>query len=352
MKRFMATTLAFIALATTHLAVAQPSDNPAELVSSWVLVALERNIDAGESTRAQAPRGLLVIDAAGNVFEFFSSTGREELEGPQRTLANFGGFWGSYQVGGAPGQIDFTAADGVSPNVQGLEFSRSYELEGDRLTMTSMDEPQAQGHNRWIWQRMPTVENLSPAYRQVVGFWQHVEESQVNEATGEVLRTSERAPSVIVYTPGGFVGVHFPSLGRETFSGDTPTAAEAQAGLRGYIGYFGTLGVYPGEVTHNILSGVSPTTGSILRRYADINGDELVVRLQATGAQPQDDRPRNVTTVTLRRLSGADDMLPRQRGWQLRCQLSGFIGRQRRRLAAKGERLRPSCVSDTHARKP
>ena len=311
MKRVLTIFLALVVLGTAQLTVAQPTDPAAGLVSSWVLVALDRNVNAGESTRAQTPRGLLVIDAAGNVFEFFSSTGREELEGPQRTLANFGGFWGKYTVDAERGQIEFTAADGVSPNLQGLEFSRAFELDGDRLVVTSMDEPQAQGHNRWIWQRMPTVENLSPAYRQVVGFWQHVEESQVNEATGEVLRTSERAPSVIVYTPGGFVGVHFPSLGRETFAGDSPTAEEAQAGLRGYIGYFGTLGVYPGEVTHNILSGISPTTGSILRRYADINGDELVVRLQATGAEPQTDRPRNVTTVLLRRLSGADDMLPR-----------------------------------------
>jgi hypothetical protein len=78
------------------------------------------------------------------------------------------------------------------------------------------------------WQRIPTVEHLSPAYRQVVGFWRHVEEARLNTATGEVDNTRQRAPSVIVYTPGGFVGVHFPTLGRSPFAGATPTEDEAR----------------------------------------------------------------------------------------------------------------------------
>ena len=131
------------------------------------------------------------------------------------------------------------------------------------LTMPSGDEPQAQGHKRWTWQRVPTVANLTPGYREIVGFWQHVIERQVNTETGEIRNERERAPSVIVYTPGGFVGVHFPGLGREALPTETPTPEEAQAALRGYIGYFGTLGVYPGEVFHNILSGVAPGAGSV-----------------------------------------------------------------------------------------
>jgi hypothetical protein len=192
-----------------------------------------------------------------------------------------------------------------------LSFARRFELAGDRLVITSTDEPQAQGDTRWTWQRVPTVENLSPVYREVSGFWQHIEERRVDTATGEVQNSTMRAPSVIVYTPGGFVGVHFPTLGRESFAGGTPTADEAQAAVRGYLGYFGTLNVYPGEVAHNVLSGISPTTGAILRRYAEITGDELVVTLQSGAARTSDDdRPRTVTEVILRRLSGADEMLP------------------------------------------
>jgi hypothetical protein len=208
------------------------------------------------------------------------------------------------------GTISFTAKDGVSPSVAGLRFTRRFELDGDRLTMTSGDEPQAQGHKRWTWQRVPTVANLTPGYREIVGFWQHVVEHQINTETGEIRNERERAPSVIVYTPGGFVGVHFPGLGREAPTTDAPTAEEARAALRGYIGYFGTLGVYPGEVFHNILSGIAPGAGSILRRYARIDGDELVVTLQSGVPREGGNSPQFVTEVVLHRLSDADDMLP------------------------------------------
>src|SRR5690606_24504830 len=139
------------------------------------------------------------------------------------------------------------AADGVSPSVHGLSFCRRDALDGDRLIVTSTDEPQAQRDKRWIWQRVPTVEHLTPAYREVMGFWEHVEERRIETATGEVLSSTRRAPSIIVYTPSGFVGVHFPPLRRTPFAGDMPTAEEASAALRGYIGYYGSLSVYPGE---------------------------------------------------------------------------------------------------------
>lgn len=285
------------------------------LISTWTLTAVERNIRSDEPTVQRGARGVLIMDRSGHVFEFFSTASRDEPESPQadplRAFENFGGFWGRYEVDETGDRISFDAYSGVSPSVRGRSFTRTFEVDGDWLTVTSGDEPQAQGNTRWTWQRIPTVEHLTPAYREVVGFWQHVEERRVDQATGEVLSSSERAPSVIVYTPGGFVGVHFPSLGREPFAGPVPTADEARAGLRGYIGYFGTLGVYPGEVSHNVLSGVSPGTGSILRRYARISGDELVVTLQSgMPALTGDDRPRTATEVVLHRLSDADDMLP------------------------------------------
>jgi hypothetical protein len=294
---------------------AQSTDTGQGLVSTWTLVSVEKNVSSNDPTRLRSPRGLLVLDHAGYVFEYFSSSPPAEptaqLSNPMQTLDSVGGFWGRYEADQATGQMHFVSEDGVSPSVQGLEFSRSYELTGDRLVVTSTDEPEAQGNTRWTWQRVPTIENLSPAYREVSGFWRHIEERRVDTSTGEVQNSTRRAPSVIVYTPGGFVGVHFPRLGREQFAGETPTEAEAEAAVRGYLGYFGTLNVYPGEVAHNVLSGISPTTGSILRRYAKITGDELVVTLQSGAARTSDDdRPQTVTEVVLHRLSGADDMLP------------------------------------------
>jgi hypothetical protein len=101
--------------------------------------------------------------------------------------------------------------------------------------------------------------------------------------------------------------VHFPALGRSPFAGKTPTEEEAQAN-RNYLGYYGALGVYPGEVFHDILGGVSPTSGTVLRRLAKVAGDTLVVTLPSTNPQST-----FVTTVELERISGVDDMLPRAR---------------------------------------
>jgi hypothetical protein len=314
MRQLIAILLVPVFMATGLGASAQDSGGLDELISSWTLISVEKDVASSEPTRARGARGLLILDGAGNVFEFFSTATRDEPESPQvdpqRTFATFGGFWGTFDVDAAAGQLHFEAASGVSPNVAGLSFTRSYEVSGNRLVVTSADEPQAQGDTRWVWQRVPTVEHLTPAYREVVGFWEHVEEGRVDLATGEMENPRQRAPSVIVYTPGGFVGVHFPSVGREPFSSNTPSAEEAEAGLRGYIGYFGALSVYPGEVAHNILAGISPGTGAILRRGAEITGDELVDTLQNTGAIERGEPQESATQVILRRLSGADEMLP------------------------------------------
>jgi hypothetical protein len=310
----VAVAIGFLALGEVEAQSASVADR---LVSSWILVAVDKHAASDAPVRARAPHGLLVLDRAGNAFEFFGATPPREQgaavpAGPLLTFEEYGGFWGRYTVDESARRIAFAAEAGVSPNVQGLKFSRSFELDGDRLVVTSAREPQAHDDTRWTWQRFPTVENLSPAYREVVGFWRNVGERQIDAATGAIQRESERGPSVIVYTPAGFVGVHFPPRVREPFAGDAPTADEAQAALRGYIGYFGSLGVYPGEVSHNILAGVAPTSGAILRRFAEVSGDKLVVRLQGGAVRaPDDNTPRMATEVLLERLSDADDMLPR-----------------------------------------
>ena len=290
---------------------AQQTDAAAGLVSSWLLVGAERDIASGQPRRVPGSRGLLILDGAGNVFEFFNTPSSAPTNAtqpdPRRVFADNGGFWGRFEVVAAASRIDFVAEEGVSPSVRGRKFSRNYELAGDRLIVTTTNEPQAQRDVRLTWQRVPTVEGLSPAYREVVGFWRHVEESRLDTATGKVDNVRQRAPSVIVYTPGGFVGVHFPTLGRSPFAGETPTEEEAQA-ARNYLGYYGALTVYPGEVFHNILGGVSPGAGTILRRYADIKDNELTVRLTPTANQ----QVQTQTIVVLRRLSGADEMLPKK----------------------------------------
>src|SRR5687767_3740621 len=318
MTRSLGVSLALVLVWAAHPAsVRQASSPPASpsLVGTWTLTIFEQSAGGGPAARVANPRGLLVLDAAGHAFEFVTSSATQRVAGGQVPVAEaaaafaaYGGFWGEYRVDAAQKTITYRPESGVHPQIGGKEFSRSIVLDENRLTITSAAEPYTPGGTRWVWDRVPAIDNLSPLYRNVVGFWRHIVEKRVNPTTGAIGSETKRSPSVIVYTPSGFVGVHFPPLNRQPFAGETPTPEEALAALRGYIGYYGALTVYPGQVFHNILAGVSPISGSILRRSAVIAGDELSVQLPLTRNQQGEDAQ---TVVTLKRLSGASDMLPR-----------------------------------------
>jgi hypothetical protein len=256
---------------------------------------------------------MLILDSAGHAFEFVTSLATQQMTGgqvpvadAQAAFAGFGGFWGEYRVDAANKTLTYRAEAGISPSINGREFSRTFELDDTRLTITATNELHTPAGTRWVWDRVPTIDNLSPLYREVVGFWRHIVERRVNPSTGAVGSETKRAPSLIVYSPAGFVGVHFPPITRKPFAADVPTPEEAKAALQGYIGYYGALTVYPGQVFHNILAGVNPVGGTILRRSAAISGDELTVQLPATRNQQGQEAQ---TVVILKRLSGAREML-------------------------------------------
>ena len=76
--------------------------------------------------------------------------------------------------------------------------------------------------------------------------------------------------------------------------------------MRGYVGYFGALGVYPGMVFHQILAGISPAPGTTLKRFFELKGTELNIRFPATRNQQGQE---TTTLVRLKRLSGEKEML-------------------------------------------
>ena len=199
--------------------------------------SVERGVSGEKPERIQNARGLLIFDSAGHAFELFTTASRQQPETPQADPLGmfnaYGGFWGGYRVDAARKRITFKAQGAISLAAQGREFSRSFDQTGDRLTMTSIDEPHAQGGTRWTWQRVPTIDHLSPFYRQAVGFWEHVVERRVNVSTGAVVSESRRAPSVIVYTPGGFVGVHFPAVEQKAVRLRQPDGGRSARGTPG-----------------------------------------------------------------------------------------------------------------------
>ena len=290
--------------------------NVEDLVGTWTLQSIEQGVESGQPSRAGSPRGLLVFDRAGHVFELAMRSGRApagrgqpQPPEPPTSLATFSGFWGGYTLDAATRTVTYRPQGGASPNLMGGQITRSLELlDTNRLAVTSAaGEPHTQGVTRWTWERVPPVEGLSPTYRQVVGFWQHVVEKRVNLQTGAALSETTRAPSIIVYTPSGYVGVHFPPLNRPKFAGAEPTEAESAAALRGYVGYFGALTVYPQMVFHHVLSGVN-FGGTTLKRPLEISGQEVTIKFPAAAGQ------QATTWVVLRRLSGEADMVPKGAG--------------------------------------
>jgi hypothetical protein len=310
----------FVFLVSVILSVAAAgaqSNSPAtpSLTGTWTLVSVEDLSPTGPAVRVPNPRGLLVLDDAGLVFEAVVRGDRtrptedtKALTEAQRVFAVYGGFWGRFKVDAAARTITAHAEGALSPSVMGHDITRTFAVNGERLTITSTGvEPHQRAATRWVWERVPPVENLSPGYRQVVGFWQHVVEKRVNLTLKTEVTSTTRSPSLIVYTPSGFVGVYFPPMwATKPFAGADPTDQEARDVLRGFVGYFGALTVYPGQVFHHILGGVSPQGPTTLKRFFDLapSGNEVNLRFPVTTTQEGQEL---TTLVTMKRLSGAPD---------------------------------------------
>ena len=301
--------------------VSHAQSNAPSVVGTWLLTSEQWNADSGQPVAAQGPRGMLILDGAGYYFELFDravpAALARDLSEAQAAFYRFGGSWGRYEADRTAGRITFESFAGRSVNLTGAKFSRTFAIasvpdDQDRLTTTSQPgELHTLGISTRVWQRVPPVMGLPQETRAAYGFWRHEAEGQKQAGTGEILTEVKRDPSVIVYSPAGFVGVHFPTRTRTRFASGEPTDAEAKQ-QNNYLGYYAALGLYPGGryqglIFHNILGG-GFTTGSTLRRFFDLRGEDLDLTFPvATNRQGG----RSQTYVKLRRLSNVDDMLGR-----------------------------------------
>jgi len=307
--------LAVLLLALVAQSTAMGQSASRGLIGTWTLSAVERIGPDGKWTPHILPRGLLVFDRAGHAFEL-AETGRRvpyaaNQPTPAEALAvysNYSGFWGGYTVDASQKKITYRPEGAVSPNAMGQNIVRTIELTGDRLLITATaDEADGLGGTRWTWDRMPTLGNLTAANRQVLGFWRHQVEKRINVTTGATVSEAERAPSIIVYTPSGYVGVHFPPMGRARFASALPTADEARAAIAGFVSYYGAYTLSPGIVFHHRLIILGTGPGDTLKRFFAIAGNTLTLKFPPARNQQGDDIR---TEVTLTRISGEKDMLP------------------------------------------
>jgi hypothetical protein len=315
-------TFCFVALLVLGIAwdrsVSQAQSAAPPLVGTWLLTSEQLGVEGAPAIPAQGARGMLVFDRAGYYFELVDRAVPAALAGnlsdPQRAFYRINGSWGRYQADRETGRIAFESFAGRSVDLTGAKFSRTFAVasvrdEQDRLTTTSQSgELHTLAVATRVWQRVPAM-NMPPEARAVVGFWRHEVEGQKREDNGELMSEVKRDPSVIVYTPTGFVGVHFPTRNRTGFAAAEPTEAEAKQ-QGNYLGYYAALGVYPGGrhqglIFHNILGG-GLTIGSTLRRFFDVRGEDVDLTFPA-GTNRQGIRSQ--TYVKLHRLSKFEDMV-------------------------------------------
>ena len=297
---------------------AQSTAKPQPLVGTWLLTSEQLTAEGAQAVNAQGARGMLVFDRAGYYFELLDRAVPAALAGglsdAQRAFYRINGSWGRYEVNRDTGRIAFESFAGRSVDLTGAKFTRTFAVasvpdEQDRLTTTSQPgELHTLAASTRVWQRVPAM-NMPPEGRAVVGFWRHDGEGQKRADNGEVMTEVKRDPSVIVYTPTGFVGVHFPTRNRTGFAAAAPTDAEART-QGNYLGYYASLGVYPGGrhqglIFHNILGG-GLAIGSTLRRFFDVRGEDVDLTFPA-GTNRQGIRSQ--TYVKLHRLSTWDDMI-------------------------------------------
>ena len=315
-------TFCFVALLVLGIgwdrSVSQAQSTAQPLVGTWLLTSEQLTAEGAQPVPAQGARGMLIFDRAGYYFELVDRAVPAALAGAlsdaQRSFYRIGGSWGRYQASRETGRIAFESFAGRSVDLTGARFTRTFAVasvpdEQDRLTTTSQPgELHTLAVATRVWQRVPAM-NLPPEARAVVGFWRHEVEGQRRLDGGEAISEVRRDPSVIVYTPTGFVGVHFPTRNRSGFASAAPTDAEARQ-QGNYLGYYAALGVYPGGrhqglIFHNILGG-GLTAGSTLRRFFDLRGEDVDLTFPA-GTNRQGIRAQ--TYVKLHRLSKFDDMV-------------------------------------------
>lgn len=291
------------------------ADTSPSLAGTWTLTAVERGGADGAWVAQPLPRGVLILDRGGHAFELAETGRRMPYAANQPTAAeahavynNYSGFWGSYKADAAAGSITYRPEGAISPNAMGQDVVRTFTLTGDRLVTTATaNEPDGLSGMRWTWERVPPLETMSAANRKLLGFWRHVVEKRINMTTGAVQSETERAPSVIVYSASGFVGVHFPPMNRPKFADVRPTDEEARAAVAGFVSYYGAYTLAQGVVFHHRLIILGTGPADTLKRFYDITGDTLTLKFPpARNQQGQEIR----TEVTLKRVSGEKEMVP------------------------------------------
>jgi len=108
--------------------------------------------------------------------------------------------------------------------------------------------------------------------------------TEIKDASGTWVRNPDfNSVGYITYDESGHMGVHIMPKDRARFAGTMPTAAEAQAALRGYTAYFGPYRIHDQEKDRFIehdkgLGGqINAASVPVFKRYYEFVGNQLIL---------------------------------------------------------------------------
>jgi hypothetical protein len=221
-------------------------------------------------------RGYLAYDPAGYV----SAT----MQGPadQPSAAGIGGYsayFGTFAIDTAAGTITHQLFGALQPRFSTTDQVRRFSMAGNRLTLTEPPVSTDGSQSALTWERLPDLPALTPAQRQLVGFWKLIS-TERRTTEGELVRAYPGWTGFIVYAASGHMMVHMMEPYRRRYAGDTPTPEEARASTQSYTSYFGTYTITgPGSLVHHFEGSINrASVGTDTQRFFEVSGNRLILR--------------------------------------------------------------------------
>jgi hypothetical protein len=250
--RVFSTLLGLVALAAPSVVVAQRDAGP--VVATEARAAYGRFAGFYKLLGAER-RGYLAYDHTG----YMSVT-------TQAATGGYTAYFGTFAVNDAAATITHQFFGALEPRFTAADLERRFTMSGNRLTLQPLAAAQGAQSDQ-TWERVPDLQNLTPAQRQLVGFWKLIS-TERRTTTGELARAYPGWTGFNVYAPSGHMMVHMMEPYRRRTAGSE------------YTSYFGTYTITSaGTLIHHMEGSVNPrSVGTDTERFFEVSGTKLILR--------------------------------------------------------------------------
>lgn len=314
---------------------AESVDPRAPFIGTWRLARVERYDQSGaplpdfvhDTIGVGEPLGYLMYDGermATVVQQENRTPGADDADVARAAVEGYTSYFGRYSVNVADGYLAHQVAGSLNPSGAGGETQPFYERSANQLVLTpSLQCPDSFLTDRGcgygttgiqlrnVWEKIDPSTADGDDVQRFLGFWEidRIERRLLDGDGGEV-PTEQYAEGYLIYMPSGYMAVYLMRPGRDLYEASRPTAAEADAAMRGYVSYAGPFSVHTeeGVVVHRQAGHLDPNrVGDDARRAFEFRDGQLVLEPPVSTV----DGRRIQTRVFWNRLSTLDTDLAR-----------------------------------------